>query len=137
MAYNKVEKGFAQMVAAIGGSVFTGIDSIEYSDSVEKTANWGAGSKPVSRSYGKYEAKAKIALHMSEVEALQAIAPNGDLTQIAPFDITVTFPATSGTLFTINKLRGCEFLGNGRTMKVGDQLFVVDLELIVDSIDWK
>lgn len=137
MGYNKIEAGFAQMVATIGGTIITGISAIEYSDSVEKTNNYGAGSKPVSRSYGKYEAKGKVTLHMSEVEALQVVAPSGDIKNFAPFDITVTFEPLAGGNYVVHKLRGCEFMGNMRTMKTGDMVFEVELELIIDTIDWK
>jgi hypothetical protein len=136
MGYKKVEAGFAQMVATIGGIIVNGIESIEYSDTRDKQKNWGAGSNSVSTSYGKYEAKGKISLHMSEVEALQAIAPENDLTLLAPFDIIVTFPALTGTGYVINKLKGCEFMGNGRTMKVGDMMFVAELDLLIDKISW-
>ena len=136
MLVNGIEYSWANAVFAVAGVVVTGISEIEYSDSVEKVHNWGSGDKPVSRSYGKYEATGSITLHMSEVEGLTRVAPNGDIKQIPPFDITVTFAAQLGQLPVKHKLRSVEFLNNARSMKQGDPMFPVKLELIVAAVEW-
>lgn len=136
MLVNGIEYSWSNAVFSVAGNVIAGISEIEYSDEVEKVHNWGAGSKPVSRSYGKYEAKGSITLHGSEVERLARVAPNGDLTQIGPFDITVTFAQQLGQLPARHKLRSCEFMNNMRSMKQGDAKFDVKLDLIIAEIAW-
>lgn len=136
MLVNGIEPAWAAAVFTVLGVPVNGISEIEYSDTQEKTNNWGAGAKPVSRSYGKYEAKGSITLHSSEVERLTAASPTKDLTDLGVFDITVTIAPTAGNLPVRHKLRGCEFTGNSRTMKQGDAKFDVKLELIVSEIEW-
>lgn len=136
MLLNGQEYSWSQAVFSIGGVVVSGINAIEYSDSRAMTNNYGAGSKPVSRSYGKYEATGNITLHMSEVEKLQKVAPGGDLSLLNAFDVTVTFTPAPGQLPVVHKIRGCQFLGNKRTMGNEDEMFAVQLDLIVEEIIW-
>ncbi|WP_046245012.1 hypothetical protein [Hymenobacter terrenus] len=136
MLVNGIEYSWSNAVFTVAGNVIAGISEIEYSDELEKVHNWGAGSAPVSRSYGKYEAKGSITLHSSEVERLTRVAPGGDIKAIPPFDITVTFAAQLGQLPVRHKLRSCEFMNNMRGMKQGDEKFDVKLDLIIAEIAW-
>ena len=136
MLINGIEYSWSQAVFTVAGVVITGIADINYGDERDKKDNYGAGSKPVSRSYGPYKAKGDISLHMSEVERLTNVAPGRDITQIGPFDVTVTFAPQLGQSPVKHKLRGCEFTNNMRSMKQGDEKFDVKLELIVAEIEW-
>jgi hypothetical protein len=136
MLINGIEYSWSQAVFTVAGVVITGITDVNYEDKRAKKDNYGAGSKPVSRSYGAYEAKGDITLHMSEVERLTNVAPGRDLTQIGMFDVTVTFAPQLGQSPVKHKLRGCEFTNNMRAMKQGDEKFDVKLELIVAEIEW-
>jgi hypothetical protein len=137
MLVNGIEYSWSQAIFTVAGVVVTGIAEIEYSDTQEKVHNWGAGDRPVSRSYGKYEATGSITLHSSVVESLTNVAPGNSLTSIPPFDITITFATQLGQLPVSHKLRNCEFMNNTRSMKQGDPMFGVKLELIVAEISWK
>ncbi|TDN38608.1 hypothetical protein E4631_24050 [Hymenobacter sp. UV11] len=136
MLINGNEYGWAQAVTTVAGIVVEGITEINYSDKRAKKDNYGAGSKPVSRSYGAYEASGDVTLHMSEVERLTNVAPGRDLTQLGMFDITVTFAPQLGMSPVKHVLRGCEFTDNMRAMKQGDDKFDVKLTLIVAEIAW-
>jgi hypothetical protein len=136
MLINGIEYGWAQGVTTVAGVLVNGISEINYSDKRAMKDNYGAGSKPVSRSYGAYEASGDITLHASEVERLTAAAPNRDLTQLGMFDITVTFAPLPGQSPVKHVLRGCQFMTNSRAMKQGDDRFDVKLDLIVAEIAW-
>lgn len=136
MLANGIEYSWAQGVCVVAGVVVTGISEINYGDKRAMKDNYGAGSKPVSRSYGAYEASGDITLHMSEVERLTNVAPSRDLTQLGMFDVTVTFAPQLGQSPVKHVLRGCQFTGNMRAMKQGDDKFEVKLELIVAEISW-
>lgn len=136
MLINGIEYSWSQAVFTVAGVVITGISEINYGDKRAKKDNYGAGSKPVSRSYGSYEASGDISLQMSETERMTNVAPNRDLTQIGMFDITVTFAPQLGQSPVKHVLRGCEFTNNMRAMKQGDEKFDVKHELIVAEISW-
>ncbi|GAB3194708.1 hypothetical protein ABID22_000133 [Pontibacter aydingkolensis] len=136
MLINGLEYSWSKITFIVAGIPVTRISAINYSDKQEKTNNRGAGSMPVSRSQGAYEATASITLHASEIEALTAAAPNRRLQDIPPFSIIVSYakPDNSGT--ATHKLRNVEFMTNGRDIKTGDTLIETELELIVSHIDW-
>jgi hypothetical protein len=136
MLINGKATAWADIVTTLAGVILTRITELNYEKKREKTDNYGAGSKPVSRSYGKEEFMADITLHSDEVEALTNAAPERDLTLIAPFDITVTSVAALGAAPVRNVLRGVEFKNNPRAMKQGDAVFEVKLELIVGDIEY-
>jgi hypothetical protein len=49
---------FSQIIVTILGVPVASVSSIEYSEEQEKTNNYGAGNRPVSRGQGAIEAKA-------------------------------------------------------------------------------
>jgi len=134
---NGIEYSWSKMVTTIAGIPIIGITAISYSDSQEKMNNWGAGDKVISRSYGKYEAEGKVKLYLSEVLAIQAASDTGNLTDIPPFTITVTYAKPDGTGTATDKLINCEFVGNGRDVAQGDTEGIqVEYDLIMSEIQW-
>lgn len=119
----------------LGREVF-GIDSIKYSEKTSIENNYGAGSLPVSRGYGKSEFEASIALHMEEVEALQAAIPTGRLQDVPEFDVVVSFLPQNGKIVN-HTLHNCRFKNNAREAKEGDMKIAVELELLPSHISWK
>lgn len=133
---NGVEYSWGDIVATIAGMVATGITGIEYSDEQEVTDNYAAGRYPVSRSKGRITCTGKISLYMSEVKALERMAPNGRLQDIPAFPIVVSYVPTDGAKVVHDKLHNVQFKNNGRTWKEGDTTTVVDLDLVISHIDW-
>lgn len=116
------------------GQTIAGITALSYEDMQEKVNNYGAGINPVSRGYGKYEAKGSITLEMKEIERIQAaVGPGGRIQDIPPFPISITFVNSSNALIT-HTLHNCEFTNNKRDIKTGDTHIEVELELIVSHI---
>ena len=82
---------YADIIVNILGVPITGITSIEYDIKQNMENIYGAGNKPVSRGYGKFEPTAKITLLMEEIEAITAVSPSGTLQAIPEFDIIVIY----------------------------------------------
>ncbi len=135
---NGIEYGWCDIKANLLGRTVEGITSIEYSDTREKTNNWGRGSKPVSRGRGKYEAKAKLTLSMKEVEAIQRALPKGGRMQdIPPFDVNIAFDPEDGSSPIVrDRIRMAEFTNKERKIKIGDGEIEHEFELVVAEIDW-
>ena len=113
-----------------------GIDALKYSEEEEIVDNFGAGNRPVSRSYGAITTEGSITLHMEEIEALQAASPSGRLQDIEPFDIIVAFLPKNGVVRT-HTLKNCQFMSNGRELTQGESKIAQEITLAIAEIKWK
>jgi len=119
----------------MGVPVF-GITAIDYEEKQEKTNNYGAGAKPVSRGYGNFTFEGNITLTVEEVESLEKSAPNGNINKIPPFTIVVAYLPEGATKTKIEKLKFVEFTGNKRAWKQNDMTGDVEIPLIIGDIEW-
>lgn len=133
---NGTRHSWASVKINLLGRTVTGVTSIEYDDTQEKTNNYGAGIYPVSRGYGRYEATAKITLAAYEVDAIIAAAGGARLQAIPAFDVVIAFVPTGQDQLVTHYIRNAEFKNNKRSAKEGDTTLPVELELIVSHIDW-
>ncbi|MEO6901549.1 MAG: hypothetical protein ABI241_00515 [Bacteroidia bacterium] len=127
---------WADLIINIMNVPIIGVTSIEYGDKQNMENIWGAGSSPVSRGYGKIEPTAKITLKMEEVQSLMKISPNGSLSRIPEFDISVVF-LDLALMVVKHKLRNVRFMNNDFKSKQGDTSIDCELELILSHIEWK
>lgn len=127
--------GWNSITTTILGRDLEGITELQYDDAVAKENVYGAGPMPVGRGHGNYEAKASISLLKEEVVALQlSLQPGKRLTDIAPFDINVSYEY-DGVIYK-DRIRNVEFTGNSVDVKQGDGKIATKFDLIVTHIDW-
>ena len=127
---------WASLRAQLLGQTIAGITALSYEDMQEKVNNHGAGTMPVSRGYGKYEAKGSLTLEMKELERIQAaLPPGGRIQDIPPFPVIASFVNPSNQLVT-HTLHNCEFTGQKRELKTSDTNVEIELDLIVSHISW-
>lgn len=133
---NGTRHSWASVKCKILGRTVTGITAINYEDKQEKVNNYGAGTMPVSRGLGKYEATCKVTLHAYETEAIQrSLGVGKRLQEIAPFDIVVSFVTPTDQVVN-HVIRNCEFTNNKRDMKQGDTVIEVEHDLVISHIEW-
>lgn len=130
---NGVNYSWGNLSVVLYGNIVIGITKISYKTKQEKTNNYGWGSKPVSRGYGRYEFEGSIELYVDELKKLIAAAPNGDIRQIAASDVQVVF-AGSRVLPTKDVLQAVEFLEDGLDASEGDTKLMVTLPIIIGDI---
>jgi len=116
------------------GVPVSGIVSIDYNRKQEKTNNYGAGSEPVSRGYGRKSYEGSIELYLDEWKKIIAAAPSFDPLEIGWFDIPVTY-GNSISDATLDVLRGVEFMEDPFSAKEGDTKLTVKIPLIIAQID--
>ncbi len=133
---NGTSYSWSQISVNLFNTPINGITAISYEDMQEMQDNYGAGNYPVSRGYGKIEAKGSLTLEMAEIEAISAAVPTGRLQDIPEFDVVVSFLPVGGVIRN-HTLHNCRFKGNKRDMKSGDMSVEGQLELIVSHITWK
>lgn len=132
---NGTNYGFADISLSLMSVPLVSIREINYSETQEMEDFFGAGTRPISRGYGKVTATASITISMDELENIQTIAPGKNIMNIPEFDISVVFIPNSG-LIKKHKIRNCKFKNNTREMKQDDKAFFITLELLTSDIEW-
>jgi len=133
---NGVNYSWANVKLVLFGVPVVGITNIEYKRKQKKENNYGFGIDPVSRGYGNKEYEGKITLYRDEWNAIIAAAPNRDPLDIPWFDIQVSF-AGSRVQPVLDVLKACEFMEDPFTVAQGDTKILVEIPLIIGSIDHK
>jgi hypothetical protein len=133
---NGKRHAFASIRINFLGRTVDGFTSIEYSDSVEKQDNYGAGGMPNNRGVGNYSATCKFKLYQFEVVALQTAVAGMRLQSIPMFDIIVTYLPEGSDNVVVDIIRNVEFKNNGRVLNVGNMLSEVEFEVICSHIIW-
>ena len=132
---NGVAYDYASIVVNVLGVPLMGIEAINYTETQEKTNNYGAGKHPVSRGHAAIELEASLDIHMDDIERLREAAPNGRLLDIPAFDITVTHMA-KGKVKT-HTLKSCEFTSDGVEASQGDVKIMRGFPLAIAEIRYK
>lgn len=130
---NGVSYGWGNITLMLFGVPVVGITKIDYKAKQTKENLYGAGYKPVSRGYGKYEFEGSIEIYTEEWKRIIAASPNRDPLSIAPFDIQVVFGGTR-TLPTNDTLKMVEFMENPLSVSEGDTSIKVSIPLIIGDI---
>lgn len=127
---------WAQIKVNVLGRQINGIAKISYKEKEEMQDNFGAGNRPVSRSYGKITAEGSMELHMEELEALQAATPDGRIQSIPEFDIVVSYQPNQGKIVN-HTLHNCRMMENGREASNEDMLIKTEIPLLISHISFK
>ena len=133
---NGTEYGWVDVKVILPGSTspVNGIMGISYSTMREKKNIKGRGGRVVARGRGSKDFEGSITLLQSEVIALERAAGSGkDLTDIAPFPVTVQYAIEGGPVVT-DRLMYCEFGKYEKALKEGDMNMEIEVELIIGDI---
>jgi len=135
---NGTEYGWVDVKVILPGKSVPvdGITAIRYKVKREKKNIRGRGSRPVARGRGMKDYEGGITLLQSEVEALQrSVGPGKDLTDIAPFTITVAYAMEGGPI-TTDHLVFTEFTEYEKGLKEGDFNMEIELPLMIGDIEY-
>jgi hypothetical protein len=126
---------YADIIVNILGVPVVGITSIEYDVKQNMENIYGAGNKPVSRGYGKFEPTAKITLLMEEIENITAVSPLGTLQAIPEFEIVVIY-LDAALITRKHVLKDVRFMNNPRKSNSGDTSISCELDLIISDVKY-
>lgn len=131
---NGINYSWANVSLVLFGVPVIGITKIDYKRKQKKENNYGFGAQPISRGYGNYEYEGSIELYLEEWKAIIANSPSRDPLLVGPFDIPVIY---GGSRVTADKdvLRSVEFLEDPLATNQGDQRILVNIPLIIASIE--
>ena len=126
---------FGQIIVNVMGVPIPSVISIEYQEEQEKTDNFGAGRRPVSRGHGTIKASASFEMSMTDIESIRDAAPNGSLLAIPSFDIVVVFGNVQAP--KRHTLKNCEFTVDGFSGSLDDNDLTKSFDLVVSHIEFK
>lgn len=134
---NGISYAWADMKFTFLGREVVGITAVSWTKKHDKTNNYGAGDEVISRGHGKKEYDANITLECKEVVGiLDALEEGEDLTDIAPFELSISFLNDSNKKVDVT-IHNVEFLESGLDAKSGDTSIEIELPLIISGITFK
>ena len=92
----------------------------------------GTGNEVNAYSYGKKEPSAALTLLQSDLLALEAAAPEKDISLFAPFSIIVSF--VEGVNVVVYSIENCQFTGYDFNMKTDDKFAEITLPIVCTDI---
>lgn len=131
---NGVNYSWSNVKLVLFGVPVVGVTKIEYSKKQKKENNYGMGSDPVSRGYGNNEYEGKITLYREEWDKIIQASPSKNPMEIDFFDIQVSFSGTR-VAPSLDILRACEFTEDVFTVGQGDTKIMIEIPIIIGSID--
>ena len=126
---------YTQIIMSVLGVPVAGVTSINYTEEQEKTNNFGAGNRPVSRGRGAIEASGSIELSMNEIEALRDAAPSGSMLKIPPFEITIVYLNLQKVV--THKLKNVEFTNDGVETSQGDTDIRRTFDIVMSGVKYR
>lgn len=132
---NGINYSWANVKLVLFGVPVVGITKISYGKKQVKENNYGAGSEPISRGYGRIDYEASIEIYKDEWMRIINAAPNNDPLNISPFTVQVIYgniPGQGGIVLP-NKdtLYNCEFMEDPMSTSEGDTKILLTIPLLV------
>lgn len=125
------EFAWANVQIVMLGKLLTRVRGVKFAIKKEKEYLYGRGENPHATQSGNKTPEGELMLLQSEVEAMQlGLDPDQDLTDIAPFDVVVSFARKGSPLIKTYILKGCEFTEDTRELKQGDKFMEITLPIL-------
>lgn len=119
---NDPEYSWRDVQIVMLGKILTRVRGIKFGIKKDKGYLHARGENPHTIQSGNKTPEGELTLLQSELEALQiGLEPDEDMTDLAPFDIVVSFAKKGSLEIKTYILKGCEFIEDMREMKQGDK----------------
>ena len=137
---NGQRQGWGDIEFLIGTRRVTGITKMSITSEQDKSNEMGQGNEPVHRSRSNKKYSGELELFHYEVMAMLEALPEGkDLTDVAPFTVSIVFMPTGGDKLKRIDVPMTEFLTGGLNIDVkqGDKSIPIKLPLIIGKPIYK
>jgi hypothetical protein len=125
---------WAQVQIQLLGAPLTGIRSVKWNTKREKANIYGAGSKPVSRGYGRYEYEGSITFLAEEWKNIVKASPNSDPLSLNWFDVNILFISSQTGLIQKYTWKSAEIMENPIDVSEGDTSIEIEVPFIMADI---
>lgn len=135
---NGIEYSATDVKVAINGVPVFGISAIEVRESQDKQDLYALGSKyPVARRRGKITTTGSISLYPTEIKAIQDSTDDGDITGIAPFNISMVVEPKNSSNSRVVVCKYSEFLENAIGFDIENAgSNAIQIPLIIGKLEW-
>ncbi len=133
---NGVRHSWSSVRINMLGRTITGVASIDYDDTLNIENLYGAGNMVSHRGNGNYEAASALELFQFEVVGIQLATAGQRIQSIPPFEIVVCYLPEGQDVLVTDIIRNVQFKKNARSLKQGDTMSKVPMDLIVSDIKW-
>jgi hypothetical protein len=136
--YNVNGQGYSfanLQLGMLGNPNVPGFLAVRYGEKVAKSNTKGAGGKPVERIHGGTELEASITLTMKEARLIRAAGGGIPLTQVKPFNVTVSY-ANGVDAVTTDIVYDWEFTEDITDASEGDEGLKITLSSIISGVDY-
>lgn len=118
--FNSEEYAWSDISATLLGRNIAGLLAIKYKSSQDKELRYGRGNRPIGFKRGNKKYEGSITILKSELDALKAASPNGDLTDLRNIDIVFSYGDTETGQLKTDIAKFVEFTESEQSMKQGD-----------------
>lgn len=112
-----------------------GITKIKLNEEQEKANNYGSGSLPISRGYGRISYDCSMTVYWDEIAPIINASPGRKIINIPPFDFSMVLTSTRQPTQVI-KVRMAEFTKTPFEVNEGATKIEVECPMIIGGIDW-
>lgn len=127
---NGIAMSWSSIQLSFLGVPLTGVTAISYSKKQEKTNNYGIGSDPVSRGYGRKTFEGSITMLGEEWRNIIAAAPDNTITSLPMFDLLILFVNPTTGLEMKTTLKAVDFTEASFDAKEGDTMIPITMPFI-------
>ena len=130
IAWENIEVRFGSL------GVINGITKIDYKREGKHTANYGAGSEPISYGFGQYTYTASMEIYQEEWKKLWLFAGGSPLS-LSPQDMYITIaPSQDSVIFPYtDTLYNVKFLDDGMNANSGDTKLLFTINMMISGFD--
>ena len=130
-SWSQISLKFSNIVQEING-----VTSIEYAEEEKTEFNYGAGNRPISRSFGNVVASGSITLHMDDIEAIRGNILSGNLGDLGTFDVVISFLHPEDSKIVSHTIKDCYINENGVSVSQDDTIIEKQLNLNPSHVLW-
>jgi hypothetical protein len=125
---------WADITVSFLGVPLTGVRGVEFNVKQEITNNYGAGTDPVSRGFGRRTFEGSLTVLAEEWRNIKAAAPNNDPTKIPMFDLQILYINSAG-LYEKAVLKAVNITENNFSSKEGDTMIEITVPFVYAGLE--
>lgn len=133
---NGIRHSWSSITVEVYGTVLIGITAINYRDRQNIVNEHGAGTMPVDRKIGNYEAFCTMKIKRYEMDRItQNLPPGTRLQDLPPVSVTVAYVNKSDKM-VVDIIHNLQWLDRKAESEQGSTTLEAELEAVISHVSW-